>query len=68
LPFAPRPFPDELLLSWICRLAAANHVSLDLFFPEMKVSDILTPSCLRLREVSILRNETTEGRIADEVA
>src|SRR5476651_1349829 len=35
LPIAPRPFPDELLLSWICRLAAANHVSLDLFFPEI---------------------------------
>ena len=34
---APRPFPDELLLSWICRLAAANHVSLDLIFPGLEV-------------------------------
>jgi len=36
LPIAPRPFPEELLLSWICRIAAANHVNLNLFFPEMK--------------------------------
>ena len=34
----------------------------------LDVSDILTPSCLRLREASVLRNEKTEGRIADEVA
>jgi hypothetical protein len=37
LPFAPRPFSDELLLSWICRLAAANHVGLNSFFPEQRV-------------------------------
>jgi hypothetical protein len=36
LPFAPRPFPDELLLSWMCRLAAANHVKLDLLVPELE--------------------------------
>ncbi len=35
LPFAPRPFPDELLLSWTCRLAAANHVRLSSLFPEL---------------------------------
>src|ERR1700756_5185245 len=36
LPVAPRPFSDELLLSWICRLAAANHVSLELLFPDLE--------------------------------
>jgi len=42
---APRPFPDELLLSWICRLAAANHVSMDLFFPEMRSRNHYRLSC-----------------------
>jgi hypothetical protein len=29
LPAAPRPFPDELLSSWLLRLAAANAISLE---------------------------------------
>jgi hypothetical protein len=36
LPFAPRPFPDELLISWICRLAAANHISPSIFLPDLE--------------------------------
>jgi hypothetical protein len=28
LPFAPRPYSDELLSSWLLRVAAANLVSL----------------------------------------
>jgi hypothetical protein len=36
LPFAPRPFSDELLLSWICRLAAANQVGLSRFLPQVQ--------------------------------
>jgi len=35
---------------------------------RLSVSAVLTPSCLRLREVSILWDETTAGRIVDEVA
>jgi hypothetical protein len=45
LPFAPRPFPDELLLSWVCRLAAANHVRLDLFFPELERTNRYRLNC-----------------------
>jgi hypothetical protein len=36
LPFAPRPFPGELLISWICRLAAANHICPTIFLPELE--------------------------------
>jgi len=36
LPFAPRPFSEELLLSWICRLAAANQVGLSRFLPQVQ--------------------------------
>ena len=28
LPFAPRPYSDELLSSWLLRVAAANLISL----------------------------------------
>jgi hypothetical protein len=45
LPFAPRPLPDELLLSWVCRLAAANHVRLDLFFPELERTNRYRLNC-----------------------
>jgi ribosomal protein S27E len=45
LPFAPRPFPDELLLSWICRLAAANHVILRLLFPETQAMNHYRLNC-----------------------
>ncbi len=37
--FAPRPFSDELLLSWIWRLAAANHGGIDVLFPELSRLD-----------------------------
>jgi hypothetical protein len=33
--FAPRPFSDELLLSWISRVAAANHCEINILFPEL---------------------------------
>jgi hypothetical protein len=45
LPFAPRPFPDELLLSWICRLAAANHVSLNDLFPTLAAMNRCQLNC-----------------------
>src|SRR5260370_38927835 len=45
LPFAPRPFSDELLLSWICRLAAANHVRLSGFFPELQTMSHYRLNC-----------------------
>jgi hypothetical protein len=44
-PFAPRPFPDELLLSGICGLAAANNVRLDLFFPELERTNRYRLNC-----------------------
>ena len=45
LPFAPRPFSDELLLSWICRLAAANHVRLSSFFHEVRAMSHYRLNC-----------------------
>ena len=45
LPFAPRPFSDELLLSWICRLAAANHVRLSSLFPEVRTMSHYRLNC-----------------------
>ena len=45
LPFAPRPFPDELLLSWICRLAAANHMGLNGLFPELRAMNHYRLNC-----------------------
>ncbi len=45
LPFAPRPFPDELLLSWICRLAAANHTRVDVLFPELAAMNRYRLNC-----------------------
>jgi hypothetical protein len=45
LPFAPRPFSDELLLSWLCRLAAANHVRLSGFFPEVQTMNRYRLNC-----------------------
>src|ERR1039458_2289845 len=45
LPFAPRPFSDELPLSWLCRLAAANHVRLSGFFPEVQTMNRYRLNC-----------------------
>ena len=33
--FAPRPFSDELLLSWISRVVAADHCEINVLFPEL---------------------------------
>jgi len=45
LPFAPHPFLDELLLSGVCGLAAANDVRLDLFFPELERANRYRLNC-----------------------
>ncbi len=45
LPFAPRPFSDELLLSWLCRLAAANHVRLCDLLPEVLAMSFYRLNC-----------------------
>ena len=65
LPFAPRPFSDELLLSWICRLAAANHVRLSDFFPELRAMSGYRLNCdpgdefiARLAEMARLHQST----------
>jgi hypothetical protein len=49
--------------------AKSTWVYIDATFDNVcVVSAFLTPSCLRLSEVSILWDETTAGRIVDEVA